>query len=273
MGVSEKLELLGHYSDIPSTITIKSIPTASELDYVGAEDFEETMLDKIFPQAIEEKFNYHQLLEIDFQWICRALRILNYGPYYTTNAIYCTDCGTTSRGEYRVNLMTVECIPLPEKFDNLIKIDRSEFMDFNKDVTIHLLTISESLAARKDKLFQDTSGRSNMELARMCYMISAVGGDSISPVEVKRIVTTSLSPADYILLKNRINELINYGLRMGGTTTCPKCKSKDAAFIAATDARFFRATVGDILQWRDDRRSGKDKDISGDKTGAVQQNN
>ena len=96
--MSEKIELLGKglYTDIPDELTLTSIPTASELDYVGSEDFEATMLDKILPQAVEEKINFRNLLEIDFQWLCRCLRILNYGPYYTTNAILCSDCGSTS---------------------------------------------------------------------------------------------------------------------------------------------------------------------------------
>ena len=269
MGVSEKLELLGHYSDIPSTITIKSLPTASELDYVGAEDFETTMLDKIFPTAIEEKFNYRNLLEIDFQWVCRALRILNYGPYFTTNTIYCPDCGELSRGEYKVDLMNIDCIPLPEKFTNTITIDKSEFMDFNKSITIHLLTINEALMARNDNMFQDATGRSNLEFARMCYMINSIGGDKISPVDVKSRLNKDLSPADYILLKNKVNELVNYGLRMGGKTRCPKCKSTEATFIALVDDRFFRPTVGDILEWRNSRSSGGDKNLPADKAGTV----
>jgi hypothetical protein len=269
MGVSEKLELLGHYSDIPSTITIKSLPTASELDYVGAEDFETTMLDKIFPTAIEEDFNYRNLLEIDFQWVCRALRILNYGPYFTTNRIYCPDCGELSRGEYKVDLMNIDCIPLPENFTNTLTIDKSEFMDFNKSITIHLLTINEALMARNDPMFNDATGRSNLEFARMCYMITSIGGDKKSPVDVMSALNTSLSPADYILLKNKVNELVNYGLRMGGKTRCPKCKRTEATFIALVDDRFFRPTVGDILEWRNSRSSGGNKNIPADKAGTV----
>ena len=42
MAISEKIELLGKglYDDIPDQLTLKNIPTASELDYVGAEDFD-----------------------------------------------------------------------------------------------------------------------------------------------------------------------------------------------------------------------------------------
>ena len=133
--LSEKTALLskGMYKDIPDVITLKSIPTSSELEFVGSEDFDKTMLDVIFPQAIEEKFDYYSLLEIDYQWICRCLRILNYGPYYTTNSIFCGNCQQISYGEYQVDLRSVNVIPLPEGYKNDITISRDEFIDFGKD--------------------------------------------------------------------------------------------------------------------------------------------
>ena len=272
MGVSEKIELLGKglYEGIPDVLTIKSLPTASELDYVGAEDFEDVMLNKIFPRAIEEHIDFHKLLEIDFQWICRALRILNYGPYYTTNAIFCSDCGEVSRGEYRVDLRTVECKPLPPKFSNSIVIDKSEFIDFDKSITLQLPTILDIMNISKDKLFQDETGRTNRELARMCYMVKAIGSQTgVTPPEAKLIIQNSFTAADYILLKNKVTELTDYGLRAGGKTVCPKCKSREAAYIALVDDKFFRPTVGDIRRWGDDRSAGTDKDVSADKTGSV----
>ena len=81
--LSEQIELLGKglysasKSNIPDVLTIKSIPTVSELDYVGSEDFDKVMLDKILPAAVEEKINFRELLEIDYYWLCRCLRILN----------------------------------------------------------------------------------------------------------------------------------------------------------------------------------------------------
>ena len=54
--MSETIELLGKglYTNIPDKLTLKAFPTTTELDYVGSEDFEQTMLDKIFPMCIEE---------------------------------------------------------------------------------------------------------------------------------------------------------------------------------------------------------------------------
>ena len=276
MGVSEKLELLGKgiYNDIPSVITLKSIPTASELDYVGAEDFEKTMLDKIFPEAIEEKFDYYKLLEIDFHWICRALRFLNYGPYYTTNSIFCAGCGQISHGQYRVDLRTIPVEVLPEKFINSIVIPKDTFIDFKEDITLHLPTIKEMLNARDDSIFKNKSGESNLRLARKCYMVSSIGKrTNLSPVDVKYTIQNVLSPADYILFNDAANKLIDYGIRSGGTTRCPKCQSDEAAFLVGIDDKFFRPTVGDLIAWRDDRNNGErkegDKNLSTNAAGAV----
>ena len=170
MAISEKIELLGKglYKDIPGVLTLKAIPTASELDYVGGEDFQATMLDIIFPKAIEEQINFRQLLEIDFHWVCRCLRILNYGPYYTTNAVYCPDCDQISHGEYQVDLRTVEVKTFPDGFTNSITIHRDEFLDFDGDIVIQLPTIQDTINANKDPLFVDSNGDTNIELAKLC---------------------------------------------------------------------------------------------------------
>lgn len=256
MAISEKIQLLGKglYKEIPDVLTLKAIPTATELDYVGAEDFQATMLDKIFPVAIEEKCNFRNLLEIDFQWICRCLRILNYGPYYTTNAIYCPDCDQVSRGEYQVDLNTVEVKELPIGFNNLITITKDEFIDFDGDITLHLPTIQEMMNAAKDPLFIDGNGDTNMTFARLCYMISSIkGNNKLASPEIKFTVQNKLTSADFFVLKTRANELTDYGLRAGGKTVCPKCQSKNAAYVALVDDRFFRPTLGNLRAWKTDR--------------------
>lgn len=272
MAISEQVELLGKglYTDIPDVLTLTSIPTASELDYVGSEDFDRTMLEVILPQAIKEKIDFKQLLEIDFQWICRCLRILNYGPYYTTNAIFCDDCGKTSYGEYRVNLNTIECKPLPTGFVNDIVISKDEFLDFNGDIHLQLPTIQKMLNANKDKAFQTADGRPNRELARICYMITAIKNKkNLTPVEAKLTIQQNLSSADYKVLKGRIAELVDFGLRAGGHAQCPKCGNQHAAFIALIDDRFFRPTLGDLREWKHNRSSGEAEDLSGSTAATV----
>lgn len=274
MAISEKVELLGKglYNGIPDVLTLTAIPTASELDLVGGEDFERTMLETILPQAIQEKIDAKQLLEIDFQWVLRCLRILNYGPYHTTNAIFCDECGNTSYGEYSVSLQTVECKSLPEGFTNDIVISKDEFIDFDGDIRIRLMTIQQVLNSRKDKAFQGKDGKTNNELARICYMVSSIKGNSnLTPVEIKMRIQNDLSAADYVVLKTRISELTDYGLRAGGSCQCPKCGNMGAAYLALVDDRFFRPSLGDLRRWKSDRNSGKDEKSARDTPTAVRE--
>ena len=269
MAMSEKIELLGKglYTDIPNTLTLKSIPTASELDYVGSEDFEKTMIENILPKSVEEKIDFKQLLEIDFHWICRCLRILNYGPYYTTNAIYCPDCGKIHYGEYNVNLETIECVPLPEGFINDIVISKNEFIDFDGDVHIKLPTIQKMLNAEKDKAFKNGEGDTNRELARMCYMITSIKNkNNLNPVEIKMIIQNELSSADYLILKDVIHDVADYGLRAGGITQCPKCGNRESQYMALLNDKFFRPTLGNLREWKNSRRAGKADNVSATKT-------
>lgn len=251
--VSEKIELLGKglYKTIPDVITIQAIPTASELDYVSAEDFEATMLDKIFPKAIEEKdCNWRELLEIDFHWICRCLRITNYGPYHNVNTLFCESCGTAHKGDFLIDLRAVECLPLPENFKNSIKISKDAFLDFDKDIVLKLPTIQDTLNAEKDKAFSEEQ----QELARICYSISSIGNESnMTPFEKKAYIQKHMSSADYIILKDEVNTATNYGLRAGGRCVCPICEQNTASFMAFVNDRYFRVTVDALRKWRDDR--------------------
>lgn len=265
MAISEKIELLGKglYTDIPDELTLKAIPTASELEYVGSEDFESVMLDSILPQAIEEKIDCRKLLAIDFEWVCRCLRILNYGPYHTTNMIYCDKCRKTTPGEFSVNLETIACKPLPADFTNDLVVSKDEFIDFDGDIHMKLPTVLDMHNAFKDKAFQLKDGRVNRELARLCYMITSIKNKkNLTPFDVKMNITQNLSSADYKILIAKMNELSDYGLRAAGTCTCPSCGNKEAAFIALVNDKFFRPTLGDLRNWKHSRSQGGNKDVS-----------
>lgn len=259
--LSEKIELLGKglytESKIPDVLTIKSIPTVTELEYVGSEDFDKVMLDSVLPAAIQEKINPRDLLEIDYYWICRCLRFLNYGPYYTTQAIFCTDCHHVSReSEYRVDLRTVPCNPLPAGFNNKIIIGPEQFIDYNHTITISLQTIQTMLNCTKDKVFQKSNGRMNQELARLCYMVTSIDTNTkVTPIDVMYQIEHEMSAADYVILKELAKEYTNYGLVSGGTTVCPNCESTSASFFVSIDDRFFRPTLGDIREWKNSRDS------------------
>lgn len=272
--ISEKIMLLGSYDDIPSELTLKSMPTASELDYVGAEDFDEVMLNDILPKSIVESegIDFRKIFEVDYYWICRALRILNYGPYHTTNSIFCDKCGEVSHGEYQVDLMTIPCNPIPEGFNGTV-VSRDTFLDFNDSISLRMLTIQDRLNINKDKAFIGKNGVINRELGRLCYMIKSIGNETgITPVQAKIIIQDKMSPADYVIFKEEVHEKMNFGLRAGGSCVCPKCGNNDASFIAIQDDRFFRPTLGDLRKWRDDRNSGKTNSVQSGKKAAVRTN-
>lgn len=277
MAISEKIELLGgdYYKDvgIPKTLTLTSIPTASELEYVSAEDFDETMLASILPKAVEEKINFNALLEIDYQWILRCLRIINYGPYYTTNVIRCPKCGA-KYGEFQVNLQGVDCIPLPPDFNGEFTIKRDEFIDYQGDVKFKMLTIREALNAMKDPQFEDKQDKKiDRRLARLCYSIKSMGTDvHLNPVEVRLKILKELSAADYVILKEMSKQLTNYGLRAGGNCICT-CGSKEAVFIAPVDDRYFRPTMGDLRTWKADKRKREAENTARGKADTVRKHN
>lgn len=274
MAMSEKIQLLGKglYKDIPDELTLKSMPTVSELEYVSAEDFDKTMIEKILPQCVEEKgINFNHLLEIDYNWVLRCLRILNYGPYVNTNMLYCSKCGSL-RGDYQVDFNSVECIPLPEGFTNVIKIDRTEFIDYKGDIVLHMPTIKEMLDASNDKQF-NKGDVSNVRFARMCYMIKEMGTEkNLTPIEVKIKIQKELSPADYLILKEKVKEVTNYGLRAGGQTICPRC-GKEATFVLFIDDRYFRPTVENVRTWKINRAKGKEENAAGSETDNVRKHN
>lgn len=262
MANSEKVTLLGAglYNSIPDELTLTSLPTVSELDMVSSEDFDTTMLDKILPSAVVEKnINFRELLEIDYYWLCRCLRLLNYGPYHTTGTIFCPSCGATSRGSYQVNLETIPVVELPAGFKNELVITKDKFIDFQGKVVLALPTIQQTLNAAKDKVFMTASGAINREFARLCYSIRSIGDrDNLTPMEVKAYIEKHLSPADYKCLKSEAATLMDFGLRAGGTCQCPSCRKMEGRFIALVDDRFFRPNLDNLRAWRDNRNKRAD---------------
>jgi hypothetical protein len=253
-----KCALLGKgvYKDIPDELTLGRIPTVSELDYASGEEFDKLLIDKILPASIEEKVNFNDLLDIDFSWLCMQLRIHNYGPYHTTNVIFCTECGENSYGDYQVDLRRIDCVHLPEKFVNKFIIKRDEFVDFKGDISIKIPTIQNISNAHKDKQFELKDGRINREFARICYMISDIKGKSaLTPIEIKLMIEKEMMSADYMILKDVITDIADFGLRAGGSCQCPKCDNNDAGFLGLSEDRFFKPTLDDLRAWKKDRQA------------------
>ena len=275
--LAESVVLLGQglYKTIPDEIKLNAVPTASELEYVGSEDFDSTMVRNILPKVVEDsgKMDFTELLEIDYDWICRCLRLKSYGPYVHVNRIFCPDCNDVHEGDYQVDLRNVGINPLPKDFVDKITIKADEFIGVKDDLVLTLLTVKDKLAMAKDKMFDRPDGSKNVMLARICYMTKQIGQkQNLTPIDVRTHINKNFSAADYEILKDLVGEADNYGIRMMGNVVCPVCKSNDAYFVALRSDKFFRPTVGDVRAYKSAIRSGDWKELPGDPAGYVRNN-
>lgn len=259
--LSETVVLMGKglYSTIPDQVRIGALPTASELEYVGSEDFDRTMIRTILPEVVEDgkDMDFGELLEIDYEWLCRCIRMKSYGPFFTTNRVYCPNCNKSHKGKYVVDLRTVGINPVPDDFTNNVAVSSDEFIDVKDDFTVKLMSMKDHMAMEKDTLFQRKDGSRNVALSRICYMIKNISSKgNVTPVDVLAYIRKSMSPADYEILKSLASSYDNYGLQITGSTECPVCGSRDAYYIAFQQDKFFRPSLGDVQQFKRAIRSG-----------------
>lgn len=236
MGLSEKVSLLSTYPDIPSVLTISAITTEHELELVSSEDYDRTMIDSIFPKVIKEDIEFYTLLEIDYQWLCRCIRMLSYGNEVTARSIICDDCEAVCQGEYKVDFRYVDCKPLPVGFNNQCKVQTWETFDESIFVRFHLLTIREYLDVLDTLYLYDN----NAVLSRVCHMIDKVNDIQLdNPVKAKEYILNTMSAAEYQMICNQMLQRADYGLRSYGSIKCPKCKSNNARFLMLPNDIYF----------------------------------
>lgn len=242
MLISEKLRLLGSYQDIPQTLTISAMTTELELMLVSSEDYYQSMIDDIFPNIISEKFNYLNLLEVDFQWICRCLRILSYGPETTITAITCPDCGQVSYGEYKINFNSVGCSEIP----NRLRSGRDVIYIGDNEFWYHLLTMKEVISLSDQP-----------DVHKLVSMICGYSHYIDDDIETKLYWVNKLSCAEYVILSSKLKEVSNLGLCDRGNVQCPKCFSKNSVFILPKDDKFF------VRPWELSNRDSETLNVQG----------
>lgn len=267
--LSEKVVLIAQdaYSTIPNELNINAVPTATELEYVGAEDFDKAMVHDVLPKVVDdsEGMDFSELYDFDYDWLCRCLRLKSYGPYFTTNRIFCPDCNDAHRGEYQVDLRSVPITPMPKGFVNDLTVDADEFIDCKDRISFKLLTVKDKMHIDQDAMFDRSDGTKNLSLARLCYQIKSIGNQKdMTPLDVRQYITKKMSAADYEILKDCVAKLTNFGMHVMGYTACPVCGSKNAYYIALQQDKFFRPSVGDIKQYKSAIRSGDWEKLPGD---------
>lgn len=136
------------------------MPTATELEYVGAEDFDKAMVNDVLPKVVDdsEGMDFSELYDFDYDWLCRCLRLKSYGPYFTTNRIFCPDCNDVHRGEYQVDLRSVPITPMPKGFVNDLTVDAEEFIDCKDRISFKLLTVKDKMHIDQDTMFDRSDG-------------------------------------------------------------------------------------------------------------------
>ena len=274
--LSESVQLLageGFYKTIPTGIVkINAVPTASELEYVSSEDFDSTMVRSILPQVVENgsDIDFTELLVIDYDWLCRCLRMKSYGPFFTTDRIICPDCNKVHRGGYKVDLRNVGINVLPDNFVNSMTVSSDEFIDVKDDFVVKLLTVKDLLAMLKDNAFNRSNGKKSLTLERICYMTKQIGtNQNLTPLDVRSYIRKNVSSADYEILKSCVNDVDNYGLHAMGSVKCPVCGSIEAYFVAMQQDKFFRPAVGDVREFKSAIRSGDWKKLPGNPSNFV----
>lgn len=266
--LSEKVVLIAQdaYSTIPNELNVNAVPTATELEYVGAEDFDKAMVHDVLPKVVDDSqgMDFSELYDFDYDWLCRCLRLKSYGPYFTTNRIFCPDCNDVHRGEYQVDLRSVPITPMPKWFVNDLTVDADEFIDCKDRISFKLLTVKDKMHIDQDAMFDRSDGTKNLSLARLCYQIKSIGNQKdMTPLDVRQYITKKMSAADYEILKDCVAKLTNFGMHVMGYTACPVCGSKNAYYIALQQDKFFRPSVGDIKQYKSAIRSGDWKKLPG----------
>lgn len=238
MSISERVELLAEYTNTPKVLTVSAISTNLELELVSNEDYDATMLDTILPKVVKESVDFHSLLEIDYQWLCRCIRFLSYGPEVTVRSIICDDCGKYHKGEYKADLRVVSCAPLPNNFHNTFTIHPQEFLDTDIGyVTFHLPTVDEGIQIRTacDQYLN------NPVLSKMCVMIDSIGDSRLTedPKENMDLIFHKFNSADYQILVSLVTQMSDFGLRSYGDIQCPVCRSSHARFFALPNDLYF----------------------------------
>ena len=93
--------------------------------------------------------------------------------------------------------------------------------------------------------------------------------EHLTPVEIKMLIQKEFSAADYVILRNMVSQLSDYGLRAGGSVVCPKCGNHDATYFTLIDDKFFRPSMGDMQEWKNSRNREKEKNVPPSKTATV----
>lgn len=257
--MNEEHTFLYTYENIPPTVTLSSYTTGMEQLRVSSDNLNKVMINSILPQVIEPKIPITELYEPDFFLLLRHLRILTWGPFYTTGAWYCQDCinddglkGKLVFKDKQINLAEIPVIR-PDKDDELktkITLTPDDFIFLDATVNMHLNKCKDIL------LYDIKLPKDRQDLVPIAASISHVSG--LDFVDIREVVDWlyNLSPADSDIIKFAYKDAFNIGLSSKYNFTCPECGGRALCSVPVNDA-YFRPSRSDLQAWKKLLRASK----------------
>lgn len=254
MLMNEEHEFLYDYSDvgIPQTVTLSSYTSRMEKLRLSSDNLHQAMIKHILPQVIEPKIDVGKLYEPDYYLLLRHLRLITWGPFWTSQSWVCTNCknegGTLGKfynEPHQIDLNTVGVLR-PDEGEVLktsFVIKPNEFYLTNGEVKMHLNRC-------KDMLFYSAKvGKGDEEFRSLAAAISSVSDMDFVDISEAAEWLGGLPAVDEQIIETRYKEEFNVGLQSRVEFTCPKCGGRAWAYVPINDY-YFRPTKEDLKEWQ-----------------------
>ena len=253
--MNEEHEFLYDYSEfgIPKSIIISSYTSRMEKLRNSSDDLHQAMIKHILPQVIEPKIDVKKLYEPDYYLVLRHLRILTWGPFWTSRAWVCSDCVNEdgSKGKFyqdkptQINLGDIAVLR-PETNEELktsVVVKPDDFIGLDCEVKLHLNRCQDMLFFSAKVLKGDEDFRA------LAASISSVSGQDFVDISEAAEWLGNLSAADEEILEEKYHDAFNVGLQKTVEFKCPVCGGKAHAYVPINDY-YFRPTKENLKEWK-----------------------
>lgn len=231
-------------------ITLRAMTTIEERMRTGSEDYYNTMSEIVNNCIVDNrnpdgsyKIDSKRFTLFDFDAVCVKLRIISYGPLYTTTAV-CTLCGQTFT--HKADLRDLEFKFLPEDFVEPYIV--GPLPRLGDTLGCRFLRVQDKIdidRKAKEILSRDLNyvGKPEFEL-EMLHRIVTINGEEVDSIMGTKYVQ-HMTSMDVEYFHDFIDKDF-YGVLKTGRTDCvntvegEKCAGKAIYFVRAND-EFFRA--------------------------------
>ena len=235
-------------------ITLRAMTTIEERMRLGSEDYYSTMseivnrciVDNINPDG-SYKIDSKRFTIFDFDAVCIKLRIISYGPLYSTEAV-CTVCGHQFR--HKADLRELEFKFVPDDFVEPYTI--GPLPHSGDTLGCRFLRVQDKIDIErkaKEILSKEPNYVGNPEFElEMLHRIVTINGEDVDSIMGTKYIQHMIS-MDVNYYQENIDKDF-YGVSVVGRTECPNTingkpcvgsKLKGAIYYIRSDKEFFRA--------------------------------